>query len=186
MGFPPKPVFVGARMVCFLALAFGFALPAPASQAPKPAEFPSVTSWSLDKQKVILPSGLEGQTDFLILSFALEQKKDVDSWMPTAQALQHSNFQFRYYQLPVAERENFVFRWWETSSMRSDETDPVAWHWIVPLFVDRQKFLKDLDIPNEKQIVVLLVDRQGHILWRASGAMTEDKRAALMASAGSR
>lgn len=157
---------------------------ATASQAPKPAEFPSVTSWNLDKQKVTLPSGLEGQTDLLILSFALEQKKDVESWMPAAQALQHSDFQFRYYQLPVAERENFIFRWWETSSMRSDETDPVTWHWIVPLFVDRPKFLKDLDIPNQKQVVVLLVDRQGHILWRNSGAMTEDKRAALLQAAG--
>jgi hypothetical protein len=166
------------------ALAFACALSAVASQSAKPAVFPSVTSWSLDKQKVTLPSGMEGQTDLLILSFAVEQKKDVDSWMPAAQALQHSSFQFRYYQLPVAERENFIFRWWETSSMRNDETDPETWHWIVPLFVDRQEFLRDLDIPNQKQVVVLLVDRQGHILWRSSGAMTEDKRAALLQAAG--
>jgi hypothetical protein len=166
------------------AAAIPFALPSAASQSPKPAEFPSVTSYSLDKQKVTLPSGMEGQTDLLLLSFALEQKKDVESWLPTAQALQHIDFQFRYYQLPVAQRENFVFRWWETSSMRSDESDPVAWHWIVPLFVDRQKLLHDLDIPNEKQVVVLLVDRQGHILWRATGPITDDKRAALMTAAG--
>jgi hypothetical protein len=167
-----------------IVLALAWALPCAASQGAQPAVFPSITSWSLDKQKVTLPSGMEGQTDLLILSFALEQKKDVNSWMPAAEALQHANFEFRYYQLPVAGRENFVFRWWETSSMRSDETDPVTWHWIVPLFVDRQKFLHDLDIPNDKQVVVLLVDRQGHILWRAAGPMTDDKRTALMAAAG--
>jgi hypothetical protein len=155
-----------------------------ASQGAQPAVFPPVTSWSLDKEKVTLPGGLEGETNLLILSFALEQKKDVTSWLPAAQALQHSDFQFRYYQLPIAERENFIFRWWETSSMRSDETDPVTWHWIVPLFVDRQKFLRDLNIPSQKQVVVLLVDRQGRILWRNSGAITDDKRAALMAAAG--
>jgi hypothetical protein len=171
-------------MGCALALALACALPSAASQGAQPPAFPSITAWSLDKQKVMLPGGFEGQIDLLILSFALEQKKDANSWLPAAQALQHSNFQFRYYQLPIAERENFIFRWWETSSMRSDQTDPVTWHWIVPLFVDRQKFLHDLDIPNEKQVVVLLVDRQGHILWRASGAMTEDRRAALMAAAG--
>jgi hypothetical protein len=155
----------------------------PLADAQKQVTFPSVTSWSLDKQKVILPSGMEGQTDLLILSFEPEQQKDVESWLPVAQSLQHTNFQFRYYELPVSVRENFIFRWWETSSMRSDQTDPVTWHWIVPLFVDRPKFLQDLDIPNAKQIVTLLVDRQGHVQWRATGAFSEDKRAGLLAAA---
>ncbi len=164
-------------MGCALASAWG-------AQPQKQAVFPPVTSYSLDKQKVNLPGGMEGQTDLLIVSFEPEQQKDVDSWMPAAQALQHTNFNFRYYQLPIFGRENFIFRWWETSSMRSDQTDPVTWHWIVPLFVDRQKFLHDLTIPNDKQVVVLLVDRQGHVLWRASGPMTEDKRQSLMTAAG--
>jgi hypothetical protein len=184
MRLPSKTARLWPRVGCALALALAGALPSAASQAGQPAVFPSVSGWSLDKQKVTLPGGLEGQTDLLILSFAVEQKKDVDSWLPAAQALQHSNFQFRYYQLPIAERENFIFRWWEVSSMRSDETDPVTWHWIVPLFVDRQKFLRDLDIPNDKQIVVLLVDREGRVQWRSSGPITDDKRAALMAAAG--
>ena len=155
-----------------------------AAQQQKAAAFPSVTGYSLDKQKVSLPGDLEGQTDLLLISFKEEQQADIDSWLPAAQALQHSNFQFRYYQLPVAERENFVFRWWESSSMRSDQTDPETWHWIVPLWVDRKKFFDDLQIPNEKQVVILLIDRQGHILWRASGAMSADKRASLMNAAG--
>lgn len=155
----------------------------PLAHAQKAVTFPSVTSYSLDKQKVTLPSGMEGQTALLIVSFEPEQHADVDSWLPVAQALQHSNFQFRYYQLPVSGRENFVFRWWETSSMRSDQTDPESWHWIVPLFVDRTRFLQDLDIPNAKQVVALLIDRQGHVLWRATGAFSEDKRAGLLAAA---
>ena len=176
----PAPLF---RTVSLAALSLAMLL-IPVAQAQKTAQFPSVTSWSLDKQKVTLPSGMEGQTDLLILSFDPNQHKDVDSWLPVAQAIQHTNFQFRYYQLPVSVRENFVFRWWETSSMRSDQTDPVTWHWIVPLFVDRPKFLQDLDISNVKQVVTLLVDRQGHVLWRASGTFSEDKRASLMAAAG--
>lgn len=154
------------------------------AQNAKPITFPTITSYSLDKQKITLPGEMAGQTDLLIISFVPEQKNDVNSWLPAAQALQHSNFQFRYYELPVSTKENFIFRWWETSSMRNDETDPVMWHWIVPLFIDRQKFRKELDIPNEKQVVVLLVDRQGQLLWRASGSMTEDKRVSLMAAAG--
>ena len=68
--------------------------------------------------------------------------------------------------------------------MRSDQTDPESWHWIVPVWVDRKSFLAALDIPNEKQVVALLVDRQGHVLWRSVGPMTPDKRASLMTAAG--
>jgi hypothetical protein len=106
--------------------------------------------------------------------------------MTTAQAIQHLNFQFRYYQVPVAEKENFIFRWWETSSMRSDQTDPEALHWIVPIWVERKKFFQDLTIPNDKQVVVLLVDRTGKVQWRSSGPMTGDKRTTLMNAAGLR
>jgi hypothetical protein len=161
------------------------ALPCLRAQQTKQVTFPPVTSYSLDKQKVAIPAELEGQIDLLLISFKEEQQNDIESWMPTAQALQHSNFQFRYYELPVAEKENFIFRWWESSSMRSDQSDPETWHWIIPLWLDRRKFLADLDIPNDKQVIALLVDRQGHVLWRASGPMTQDKRASLMSAAGS-
>jgi hypothetical protein len=145
--------------------------------------FPSITSWKLDKEKITIPRELQGQVDLLLLSFKPEQQDDINSWMPAAQALQHLNFQFRYYQIPVSERENFIFRWWETSSMRSDQTDPEALHWIVPVWVDRKKFFQQLAIPNDKQIVAMVVDRQARVLWRAYGAMTPDKRAALMSAA---
>jgi hypothetical protein len=165
-------------------LACSSPLPCLAAQPQKQAAFPAVTSYSLDKQKVALPGELEGQLDLLLISFKEEQQSDIDSWLPAAQALQHTNFQLRYYQLPVAERENFLFRWWETSSMRSDQSDPEMLHWIIPLWVDRKKFFDDLTIPNDKQIVVLLIDRQGRIQWRSSGPMTPDKRTALMSAAG--
>jgi hypothetical protein len=156
---------------------------APRSTAQAQPVFPPLTAYNLNKQKVKLPGGMAGKTDLLLISFAPEQQKDIESWLPTAQALQHLDFQFHYYELPVSNHENFVFRWWETSSMRSDGIDPESWPWVVPLFVDRGKFLRELDIPNAKQVVALLVDRQGHILWRASGPMTPELRARLMTQA---
>jgi hypothetical protein len=152
-------------------------------QAQKPAVFPPEISYSLDRSRVQLPGGLEGQIDFLLVSFQPEQQKDIDTWMPLAQALQHTNFNFRWYRLPVSARENFVFRWWQNSSMRSDETDPETWHWIVPLYIDTNQFRESLQIPNERQVVALLIDRQGHVLWRASGPLTPEKRTALLAAA---
>lgn len=139
-------------------------------------------SYSLDKAKVNLPQDLEGKLNLLLISFEPEQEKDIESWLPAAQALQHSDFDFRWYRLPVSARENFVFRWWENSSMRTDESDPETWHWIVPLYVNKDEFRRTLQIPNEHDVVALLVDKQGRVLWRSSGVMTPQKRLSLLAA----
>lgn len=154
--------------------------------AQTPAVFPGTLSYSLDKVKVNLPSDLEGKTNLLLISFEPEQQKDIDSWVPVATALQHTDFYFRWYRLPVSARENFVFRWWENSSMRSDETDPETWHWIIPLYVNKDEFRKALQIPNERDVVALLIDKQGHVMWRASGPLNPQKRASLLTAAGPR
>jgi hypothetical protein len=155
---------------------------APAGTAQAQGTFPPLTAYNLNKQKVTLPGGMAGRTDLLLISFAPEQQKAMESWLPAAQALQHTDFQFRYYELPVEGRENLVFRWWDTSSLRSDQNDPEIWPWVVPLFVDRRKLMHELNIPNAKQVVALLVDQQGQILWRASGPMTPQLRMGLMAA----
>lgn len=158
---------------------------APGSQTgdtSKATTFPGIMSYSLDKAKVNLPQDLEGKLNLLLISFEPEQQKDVDTWLPVAQALQHSDFNFRWYRLPVAAKENFVFRWWENSSMRTDESDPETWHWIIPLYVNKDEFRHTLQIPNEHDVVALLVDKQGHVLWRSSGVMTPQKRLSLLAA----
>lgn len=185
---PYRMQFLARFAFCALMLPLAFALQN--SEQSKPAIFPAITSYSLDKAKVNLPGELAGQVNLLLISFEPEQQKKVDTWMTLAQALQHTNFNFRWYRLPVAERENFIFRWWENSSMRSEETDPETWPWIVPLYVNKDEFRKALQIPNEREIVALLVDKQGHVLWRASGALTPVNRtsltSALAAATGSR
>jgi hypothetical protein len=172
-----------ARSVPF-ALAFCLVCASQGGDQVKPLTFPSVASYALDKNKISLPGDLAGQLNLILISFQPEQQKEIDTWMPVAQALQHSNFNFRWYRLPVSERENFVFRWWENSSMRSEETDPETWPWIVPLYIDKPQFRNALQIPNERNIVALLVDKQGHVLWRASGALTPEGRANLTAAVG--
>ena len=160
----------------------------PASQAaqnadsPKPAIFPSLISYSLGHAKLNLPTDFAGQINLLLISFQPEQQTQIDTWMPVARALQHTNFNFHWYRVPVSARENIVFRWWENSSMRSDETDPEMWPWIVPLYIDKEDFRHKLQIPTEHQISVLLIDKQGHVLWRAEGPLTPDKRASLTAA----
>ena len=169
-------------LVIFCALLLPIARASQRSGPEKPAVFPHLISYSLNKAKLDLPQDFAGRLDLLLISFRPEQQRQIDTWMPVAQGLQHTNFDFRWYQLPVSDRENFVFRWWDNSSMRSDETDPESWPWIVPLYVDAHSFRRSLRIPTDRQISVLLVNKQGNVLWRAEGPLTPDKRDSLKAA----
>lgn len=173
------------RFILFAALGASLLPAAYASQNEanaRPATFPRVTSYNLSKAKLNLPGDFAGKINLLLISFRPEQLIQINTWMPTAEGLQHTNFNVRWYQLPVSDRENFVFRWWDNSSMRSDDTDPEAWPWIVPLYVDKNHFRRALQIPSERQIAVLLVDKQGKVLWRSEGPITPEKRASLLAA----
>lgn len=175
-----KQFFAFLTLGAAILLSNGFA--SQTATPPNSLVFPSVSAYSLDKERANLPQDFAGKTNLLLISFETEQQKQIETWLPTALAIQHSNFDFRFYRLPVSNRENFVFRWWELSSMRSDETDPETWHWIVPLYIDKQAFRRALQIPDERQIVLLLADKQGRILWRTTGPMTPEKRATLFAA----
>lgn len=152
------------------------------SNASAPAAFPSLTAYNLAKAKLNLPSDFAAQLDLLLISFQPEQQTQIETWMPVAQALQHTNFDFRWYRMPVSASENIIFQWWDNSSMRSDETDPETYPWIVPLYVDVRSFRRSLRIPTTRTISVLLVDKQGRVLWRAEGAMTPAARTSLIAA----
>jgi hypothetical protein len=178
---PIRMQFSSIRLV-LLALLLMPAIAAQRSDAQKHATFPPISSYSLDKARVNLPGDFAGKLNLLLISFQPEQQKDIDSWMPAAQGLLHTTLGFRWYRLPVSGPENVIFRWWENSSMRSDESDPETWPWTIPLYINKDPFRRDLQISDEKNIVVLLTDKQGRVLWRVSGAMTAANRSALNAA----
>lgn len=176
------PYFTKFLAGLVLCASFSFSRSAQNADVTKPSSFPPLISYSLSHAKLNLPRDFAGQFNLLLISFQPEQQTQVETWMPVARALQHTNFIFHWYRLPVSSRENLIFRWWENSSMRSDETDPEMWPWIVPLYVDKDDFRRKLQIPNERQIAVIMVDKQGHVLWRAEGSLTTDKRDSLTAA----
>lgn len=146
------------------------------SEAAAPvAHFPAVQATSLNSAKLHLPQDFSGQLNLVILSFAREQQHDVDTWIPAAKEIQAKHEKFRYYELPVLSGENFLYRWWFDESLRNN-TDRDMRSQILTAYVNKRRFLNALQLPNEKQIVAVLVDRAGKIYWRANGAYTiQDK-----------
>lgn len=142
-------------------------------------QFPAITATSLDKRQLALPRSFAGDLNLVIVSFAREQQAQVDTWIQPAQQLESQHATLRYYELPTMSRENLLYRWWFDSALRTSTTDPTLRRRILTVYVRKAEFRQALDIPNEKHIVAILVNRSGNIFWRADGPYSEEHRLSL-------
>jgi hypothetical protein len=144
------------------------------SQTPQAAVLPPVTAFALDRAKVTLPANFAAPLNLLVLSFQRDQQSQVDGWLPaiTVPTVQT-------WWLFVSPRENGLYRWWLNASLRGSLLPSQPRQYTVPLYVNKTQFFQALQISSEQDVVVLLTDKGGHVLWRTAGAVNESKKAAL-------
>ncbi len=170
--------WISSWITRWLLLAGMFATGAVGQSAP-PTVFPTVSVYNLAKERVTLPADLHGERNLLLLYFKLDQQPDVDGWNALIDPWRAADPSLGAYNCLISPRSNMISRWWQNSSLRSDQKDARRWSTTVPLYVDKTQFRKTLDIASEKQVVVLVTDRQGHVLTRVSGPPDVQKRAAV-------
>ena len=149
-----------------------------AVRAAEPPVFPTVSFYNLSKQHVTLPADLHGDRTLLLLYFELTQQPDVDNWNGAIDQWRASDPSLTTYTSLVSSQKNFLSRWWQNASMRSG-TDSSHWPTTLPIYVNKHNFEQQLAIPSEKQVVLLLLDRKGHVLSRVSGPATDPNRTAM-------
>src|SRR5450631_949643 len=152
------------------------------AQASLNGSFPVIASYNLEKAKVTLPDDFQGQFNLLFLTFESEQQKDADSWTPVVKNAEASRPALHHYLLPVYGKENFLYRWWINSSLRSSLPENEQRKTTIPLYLNRLNFMKSLKIDSDKEITVLLVDKHGRVLWREMGELNDAKRLSLEAA----
>jgi hypothetical protein len=151
------------------------------SAAAPEGTFPKLTASSLEKQAFSLPEDFAGDRNLLLIAFQREQQQNVDTWLHQMKRFEHSSG-LKYYELPTIDRLNPFFRWFINSGMRRGIPDRNARARTITLYLDKPAFRKALNIPDEKRIYAILVDRSGRVLWRAEGDFDEAKAASLQAA----
>jgi hypothetical protein len=159
-----------------MAMTLGIAALAQPSQSPV---FPTVSFYTLAKSRVTLPADLHSDRTLLVLYFRLRQQPEVDAWNATIDHWRATNPALGTYTCMVSPRVNVVSRWWQNASLRSALPDSKRWSTMLPLYVDKPEFLKRLSINSEQQVVLLVTDRQGHVVARADGPPTAQTRLAI-------
>ncbi len=143
--------------------------------------FPTLTAFNLAEQRVTLPGDLSGERNLLLIAFQRWQQEEVDTWTGLAAQLGSDHRGFQFYELPTLEPGNPLSRWFINQGMRSGIRDLESRRRTITLYLDKKAFRRALDLPDEKQIHVLLVGRDGTVYWRAAGRLNEDNARSLRA-----
>jgi hypothetical protein len=141
-----------------------------------------VTGSSLQRKRLDLPEGFDGDLNLVFIAFQQWQQIQVDSWIPFARQLEGAHSGLRYYELPTIRRLNALARTFINEGMRAGIPDPIARERTITLYVDKDAFRQALQLPREDDIYVLLLERQGQVLWRTEGAFTQEKGESLAAA----
>jgi hypothetical protein len=139
------------------------------------AVLPTVSAYSLDRAKVTLPTDFAAPLNLLILCFTRDQEPTVEGWIPVL----GSGPKTQTWVLPISGRESGLYRWWLNASLRGNVPPTLPRKYWVPLYVNKPQFLKSVEISSEKDVVVLLADKTGHVIWRTTGPVTDAKKADL-------
>jgi hypothetical protein len=99
----------------------------------------------------------------------------VDTWIPLVRELERAHPGFKYYELPTIQRMNVLARTFINEGMRAGIPDPVARERTITLYVDKAPFRQALSLADEGDIYVLLLDREGRVLWREEGSFAPAK-----------
>lgn len=144
-------------------------------------QFPNVTGSNLQRKKLALPQDFQGELNLVMIAFQQWQQTQVDTWIPFARQLEETYSGVRYYELPTIQRLNALARTFVNEGMRAGIPNPVARERTITLYLDKDEFRQALQLPHEDNIYVLLLDRQGQVLWWVEGAFTPEEGESLAA-----
>jgi hypothetical protein len=166
------------------ALALGGCIPAGINSAVESSgisgvQFPDVVGIDLEGKEVLLPTGLVGQRNFVAVAFEREQQAVVDTWITSMEPLLAQHPELRLYEVPTIYESSTLSRLWINNGMRAGITDEVARRRTVTVYVNREQFNAALSIPDTREVHLLLLNAEGVIIWRSTGAADDKKLADL-------
>jgi hypothetical protein len=141
--------------------------------------FPDVSGSDLQRRKRRFPADFSAAYNLVFVPFQQWQQAQVDGWVPLAAELAATRPDFDFFEFPTIQRMNRLAATFINEGMRAGIPNDDTRGRTVTLYIDKKAFQAALDIPGDSEIQVFLVDENGRVLWRESGAYTANKAADL-------
>jgi hypothetical protein len=147
--------------------------------APGPVVFPRLQARNLNGRTISLPAELGGERNLVLVAFRRWHQDLVDAWFPYLETLLAAHPELRAYELPMIGGLFTLARPFIDGGMAAAIPDPVVRERTLTVYTDIGRVTAALGIASTATITLLLVDRQGRILWRDAGPYTPERIAGL-------
>jgi hypothetical protein len=141
-------------------------------------KLPSLTAKRLDQTAIQLPDQLPSGRTLALVAFKGSQRGEVQSWIDGLRL--HQEPRIAWLKLPVLndpgddkERRGIERRLLERHTTDADRAR------LVPLFTNRDAFVRAAGLADAEHASVLVLDRRGNVLARAQGPFHPHKAQAL-------
>ncbi|MEM7554407.1 MAG: hypothetical protein AAF378_09965 [Cyanobacteria bacterium P01_A01_bin.84] len=141
--------------------------------------FPQVSGLNLQGKKFNLPGDFSAPYNVVLLAYSQGQQSDVNTWLPLLKQAETNLSELRYYELPTLPQMNPAARaqldQWMIDGIPDEENRART----ITLYLDVKAFNDVLNIDNTEEIQILLVTKEGKILWQEQGSFSASKGEAL-------
>ena len=139
---------------------------------------PTISAKRLDQQPVVLPNELPAERTLALVAYTRNQRTEIESWIHGLRLDQDTNipwFRMSVLNDPGSEdaRSEIERRLLARHPAEADRSR------LVPVFTNREAFVRAAGISGTEHASVLVLDRDGKVLARAEGQYDEDKAQAL-------
>lgn len=158
------------------------------SNPPEPptgaGRFPTLDARSLTGRDYRLPEGFEGARNLVLVGFELRHQGVIDAWLPALEPLVAARPGLRLYELVPISRSALPSRPIIDGGMVRGIPDEAVRARTLTAYADLRPVIAALGLPDTRRVAAVLVDRRGHVTWRARGAPDPSTLATLAAALG--
>jgi hypothetical protein len=141
---------------------------------------PPIKAATLNKQPISWPAGLPAARTILMIAFDRKQQSQIDGWVVGLQ-LKAANAP-SWFEVPLIKNPGRLVRTFIDSGMRRGIPITADRAHVVTVYGDKKRLMAAMGISNEAVIHIIVVERSGRIVQRASGAFNPASAGPILAA----
>lgn len=136
--------------------------------------FPTIRAETLSKKPVVFPDVAKGKYAFILIAFKRQTQGEVDGWLDPFIEEFGGKTNVAFYEIPMISNSWKWMSSWIDSGMRAGVPEYKHSH-VATYYGPLDKYFDSLEIEDKNTVHVFLLDRQGQIIWKETGPVTNKK-----------
>jgi len=132
--------------------------------------FPRIEARNLEGTTVLLPEAFSGSPSVVIIAFTRSHQAIVDSWTPWLDKFVEQHPPVAFYEIPTISGSWKLMRRMIDGGMAAAIRTPKVLKRTMTIYGDVRKLTGPLKIRDRSTITLLVVTRQGEVVWSCTGS----------------